>query len=341
MVESTDVLLDSFGRRIDYLRISVTNLCNFRCVYCSPSRDIPECFSSYLLTRREILRFVQIASKLGVCRIRLTGGEPLLRKDILDIVADLKSVEGIQDLSMTTNGSRLIELLNPLKQAGLDRINISLDSMDPNRFKTITLSTAYSRVFQSVFAALKAGFPVKLNMVALKGLSEQEIVDFTRLAFDYPLHVRFLEFMPLCGEGWQSGLVIPFENIRKVVENHFQLKLIARENNPAQTFKVLNGKGFVGFIAPLTESFCDNCSRMRLLSDGSIQPCLFSNERVSVRDLLRRNRPEDEIRNAIRQAVQIKPKGNWFHDRPFHENEEYSYLDQRLRNGPLIRNIGG
>lgn len=337
-MEATGVLSDSHGRRINYLRISLTDLCNFRCVYCTPREGLATMPTSKYLVKEEILRFVRIAGHMGITRVRLTGGEPLLRKDIVDIVRSLKSVESVKDLSITTNGSRLKNLVEPLKEAGLDRINISLDSLDPDRFKEITLTDCYQQVMEATFSALNAGFPVKLNMVVLNGLTSEEIIRFVRLAHDFPLEVRFLEFMPLCGSGWRPDLVLAIGTVRDIVRAHFDLKELPRKDNVAQAYEIVGGKGKVGFIASLTESFCDQCSRIRLSADGRIQPCLFSNQEVSVKALLRENAPDEKIMDAIRYAAQIKPRGNWFRDNPFRPDD---LIDESLLSTPMIRKIGG
>ena len=337
-------LIDSHGRRIDYLRISLTDLCNFRCVYCMPAEGIPFLSPSKYLTRSEIVRFVRLIGQLGVTRVRLTGGEPLLRKDILDIIRALKEIETVKDLSITTNGSRLSSFLagangcSPLREAGLDRINISLDSMEPERFKAITLSDTFHQVLSAVFLALQAGFPVKLNMVVLKGLTRQEIIHFVQLAKDYPLEVSFLEFMPLCGTGWRPDLVLPIQDVRSIVFENFQLEELPRDGNVAQSFAIRGGKGSVGFIASLTESFCDSCSRIRLTADGKIRPCLFSEKEVSIKELLRDNASDEEIIRTIRHAAAIKPKGNWFNEKPFRSDEDY---DSIFTSNPMIRALGG
>lgn len=327
-------LLDSFGRRVRSLRISLTELCNFRCTYCTAA-SISILPPSHYLTRQEVARFTRVANTLGIEKVRLTGGEPLLREDLAEIVRSLKDA-GTKEVSITTNASRLAPMLMPLKEAGLDRINISLDSMDPQRFREVTLVDAFREVMRAVFLALEAGFPVKLNMVALKGLTRREILEFTGLARDWPLDVRFLEFMPLCGEAWRPDLVFTIREIRSIVEEHFELEEMPRGDAPAQTFRLLSGKGRVGFIGSLTESFCGDCSRIRLTSDGNIRPCLFSEVQVPVKKLLRENAPDEMIADAIREAVRIKPAGNAFREKPFDPSEEV------LRGaGPAIRKIGG
>lgn len=336
---SYDQLVDSFGRRINYLRVSLTDLCNFRCLYCLPPEGLPVLPQCQLLTQTEIVRLITIIGRIGVNQIRLTGGEPLLRQDIVEIVRGLKKIETVKDLSITTNGSRLKSKVGSLKEAGLDRINISLDSLSPERFREITRSDSYQQVMEATFAALQAGFPVKLNMVAIKGLTAEEIIRFVKLARDYPLEVRFLEFMPLCGQAWGQDLFLPIAYIRSIVKEHFELEQeMPRGDRVAETFYIRDGKGKVGFIASLTESFCDRCSRMRLSSDGKLFPCLFSDAQVSVRELLRENAPEEAIIEAIRKAARIKPRGNWFQDHPYREGHEDEF---ELKPSPMIHNLGG
>lgn len=332
-------LVDSYGRLINYLRISLTELCNFRCIYCMPPEGISLRPPSEYLTRQEITRFVAIVGRLGVYRIRLTGGEPILRKDILDIIRSLKQIDTVKDLSITTNGSRLAPLVRPLKEAGLDRINISLDSLDRGRFQEITRVDAHEKVLEATFAALSAGFPVKLNVVVLREITKEEILGFVRLARDYPLEVRFLEFMPLCGKGWQTDLFLPIDEVRQIVCARFDLvEELPRDDRVAQTFRILGGKGKVGFIASLSESFCDRCSRIRLTADGKIRPCLFSDVEVSIKGLLRRNAPDEAIIGAVREAIRMKPKGNFFQEHPFRPNEENTFAFQPASS---IRILGG
>jgi molybdenum cofactor biosynthesis protein A len=331
-------LVDSFGRRIDNLRISLTDRCNFRCVYCMPPEGLPMLNKSRFLTTEQIVRFVRIVGGVGVSRYRLTGGEPLLRTDICDVVRALKGVPTVAELSVTTNGSRLAELAAPLREAGLDRVNVSLDSVDKRRFQTVTLSAQYDRVRRGIQAALDVGFPVKLNMVILKGLPDEEILEFVQLAVDNDIEVRFLEFMPLCGEGWEADLVYPISRVRDIVRAHFPLEPQYRGNRTAETYEISEGPGKVGFIASLSEPFCETCSRMRLTADGRIRPCLFSDYEVSIGELLANGAGDDEVLAAIRTAVANKPKGNQFVDNPFGAEEEDG---TRVSGGPFIRTVGG
>jgi cyclic pyranopterin phosphate synthase len=331
-------LVDSFGRRIDNLRISLTDRCNFRCVYCTPPDGFPLMQKARFLTLEQIVRFVRVVGSVGVTRFRLTGGEPLLRPDIIDVVQTLKRVDTVRELSITTNGSRLVDLAVPLRKAGLDRLNVSLDSVDPGRFQSVTLSPQYDRVRDGIEASLEVGFPVKLNMVVLKGLPEREIVEFVRLAVDRDMEVRFLEFMPLCGEGWEAELVYPIAGVRDVVRRQFELEPRPRGDRTAETFTIAGGRGRVGFIASLSEPFCDTCSRMRLTADGNVRPCLFSDYEVPVGRLLANGATDEAVLEAVRTAVANKPRGNQFVDEPFSED---GTGERRIAGGPFIRTVGG
>jgi cyclic pyranopterin phosphate synthase len=285
------------------------------------------------------VRLVRIVGAAGVVGYRLTGGEPLLRTDITDIVRALKGVDAVKELSITTNGSRLAELSGPLRETGLDRINVSLDSVDKQRFEEVTLSRQYDRVRDGIETALEAGFPVKLNMVVLKGLPDSEIVGFVQLALDHDIEVRFLEFMPLCGEGWEADLVYPIADVRDVVGRHFEVtEHESRGDKTAQTFSIDGGRGSVGFIASLSEPFCDSCSRMRLTADGNIRPCLFSDYELPLGHLLKNGASDDEVLDAVREAVANKPRGNQFVEKPFSAEAGEA---NRVSNGPYIRTVGG
>jgi cyclic pyranopterin phosphate synthase len=330
-------LVDSYGRRIDNMRISLTDRCNFKCVYCTPADGFPLLPKSRYLGLDHIVRLVRIVGATGVSRYRLTGGEPLLRPDIPEIVRTLKDVETVRELSITTNGSRLAALAGPLREAGLDRINVSLDSVDKRRFEEITLSRQYEKVRDGIHAALDAGFPVKLNMVVLKGLPDAEIVSFVELALAHDIEVRFLEFMPLCGEGWEANLVYPIADVRDVVRRQFELtERGPRGDKTAQIFSIAGGCGSVGFIASLSEPFCDSCTRMRLTADGNIRPCLFSEYEYPVGPLVQNGASDDEILAAVRTAVANKPRGNQFVEKPFSAD-----ADDSVSNGPYIRTVGG
>jgi cyclic pyranopterin phosphate synthase len=332
-------LVDSFGRHITRLRISLTEQCNFRCVYCVPQEGVSAPCPSRFLRRDQVVRLVHLASQFGITHIRLTGGEPLLRSDIVEIIRDLKAIRSLHDVSMTTNASRLAQFVDPLKEAGLDRLNISLDSLDPDRFQRITKSNLFEEVFHATHLALSRGFPVKLNVVAMQGLTPSEIIRFVRLAHGYPLEVRFLEFMPLCGSSWNESLFLPVDEIRQIVKTHFELsEELPRQDHPAQVFRLKQGMGNVGFIAPLTEPFCNQCSRIRLTADGSLRPCLFSKDEYPVGALLKDNASDEAILEMIRLAVKNKPAGSAFQQTPYNLDET---LPVAAASNPLIRRIGG
>jgi len=328
-------LLDSFGRRVTNLRISLTDRCDFRCVYCMPPEGIAQMPKSDYLSLDQLEKVVRLTGDMGVTRYRLTGGEPLLRRDIVEVVERLSALDSVADLSITTNASRLAKLAAPLRAAGLDRVNVSLDSLDPERFAAITRRDYYQQVRDGIEAALDEGLPVKINVVVMAGLAESEIIDFVEMAVARSIEVRFLEFMPLCGTGWGAERVLPIDEVRSIVQKHYRLEELARLDRPAQTFTVDGGPGRVGFIAPLSEPFCESCSRIRISASGRIRPCLFSEVESDLAPLLDTN--DDTLAEAIRAAVWAKPAGSQFRDTPFREDAGENWTTQ----GALIRNIGG
>ncbi len=338
-MDDTKRLIDSYGRRLTNLRISLTDRCNFQCVYCTPADGFPLAPKTSFLELKDIVRLVRVVGRAGVTRIRLTGGEPLLRRDIVDIVSAVKSVDTVEELSITTNASRLEDLAVPLRKAGLDRLNISFDALDKARFEKVARrpEQEYRRVLRGVEAALDAGFPVKLNMVVLKGLSEEDIFLYVKKAVTHDLEVRFLEFMPLCGDGWEADLVYPIAEIRSIVQNKFDLQPLHRGDKTAESFSITGGRGRVGFIASLSEPFCEKCSRIRLTADGKIRPCLFSDYEHPVGALLKNGATDDDVLGAVRHAVTNKPAGNQFLDKPFNKN----FSDDDVAKGPFIRTVGG
>lgn len=324
-------LTDSYNRQLTYLRLSVTDRCQFRCVYCTPIEGIPKFPKEQYLTADEMERLVLACAQMGVWRLRLTGGEPLLRPDILSLVARFSSIPGITDLALSTNGELLGEMADDLKHYGLKRVNISLDSLDPERFFQLTQSRSFDRVWKGIHQALKAGLQVKLNVVALQGMTKKEILDFSKLATDLPVEVRFIEFMPLCGSGWKPELVLPMAEIREVLIGQ-GLRALTRGSEVAESYQIAGGKGRIGMIASLTEPFCTNCSRIRVSSMGKIQLCLFSGLQVDLLNLLRSEAPIEEIQARIREIV-------------FHKPERHPYTQEgRFEKRPAhghMRQIGG
>jgi cyclic pyranopterin phosphate synthase len=320
------------------LRISLTDRCNFRCVYCAPPGGLSPIPADRFLPLESLARLVRLTASLGVRRYRLTGGEPLLRADVVPLVGALRGIEGVHELSMTTNGSLLARFAQPLRAAGLDRINVSLDSLDPARFAQVSGSRSYERVRAGVEAAVAAGFPVKINVVVLRDTPEAEILAFAGMAASGCIEVRFLEFMPLCGSAWEKERVYPIPDVRAVVARHFVMEELPRGDAPARTYTIGTGGGRVGFIAPLSEPFCATCSRIRLTADGHLRPCLFSDYSVDLGRLMRAGASDEDLTRAIGIAVRNKPRGSMFNDVPLARMGDAVAVSV---SGPPIRAIGG
>lgn len=330
-------LVDSYGRRVTSVRISLTDRCNFRCVYCTPPDGFDVAPGSEYLTVDEVVRVVAILQRAGIERVRITGGEPLLRRDLVDVVRNLRGLGPALELSMTTNASRLAPVAAELREAGLDRINVSLDSLDPIRFEAVARADQYARVRDGIAAALDAGFPLKINVVVLRGMTDDEILAFAAMAVERRIEVRFLEFMPLCGGGWTDERVYPIGEVRDVIQRRYKLGELPRADRTAQSFVIAGTEGRVGFIGSLTEPFCARCSRMRISATGRIRPCLFSEYEVELKSRMRAGADDDEIDTVIRHAVANKPAGSEFAERPF----EAGSAARAVRPGPSIRSVGG
>jgi cyclic pyranopterin phosphate synthase len=303
-----------------------------------PPEGLPTASKSSYLTTAEITRFASIVASLGVERCRVTGGEPLLRKEVVEITHSLKRVAGIREVSMTTNGSLLTRFAEPLRKAGLDRLTLSLDSLDERRFEEISRSSQYKRVRDGIETAVRLGFPVKLNVVVMRGIPDEEITEFVQMAVAHDMDVRFLEFMPLCGTSWDANQVYPVDEVRELVRARFDLTDLPRADRPAETFSIAGGRGRVGFIASLSEPFCDTCSRMRLTANGSIRPCLFSSDEYPVGHLLKSEASDGQLIEAVRRAVWGKVAGNEFAEDPFRAGES---TQRETRSSSYIRSIGG
>jgi len=326
-------MLDAYGRQITYLRLSVTDQCQFRCVYCMPPEGVPHLPHRELMTADEMERLVQAMAAMGVWRLRLTGGEPLLRRDIVELVERFARIPGITDLALTTNGERLPALARELKRAGLQRINISLDSMNSERFHQLTGVDAFRAVWDGIQASLDAGFAVKINAVAMNGISDEEIDDFARLAAEHPVEVRFIEFMPLCGTGWRPDLMLPIAHVRdRIAARYHLIGQGHRGSEVAESFVIDGGRGRVGFIASMTEPFCSTCSRIRVNAAGKIQLCLFSALTYNILPTLRSGASIEEIQAEVRRAVWQKPASHPWADGP---------TEARPENNAMIRIIGG
>lgn len=336
---------DRFGRRIDYLRVSVTDRCNLRCVYCMPEEGYPVMPKAELLTYEEIARLVRVAAGLGMRKIRLTGGEPLVRKDLPELVAQVAATPGIEDISLTTNAYLLRQQATALRAAGLHRVNISLDTLNPEKFSAIARRGDFERVMDGIEAAFEAGFsPVKINAVAMRGTNDDEAADFAQWTIKKEIHFRFIELMPIKwhldetapmetfqphgGKGLlqlnqvsQSMLsdlemrkrMISVQELRELIEAvHGKLEPAeVATNGPARTFRVPGAKGTVGFISQVSRDLCENCNRLRLTADGFLRPCLMSDGELDLRSALRNGATDDAIAELFLHVVRHKPERHY------------------------------
>ena len=308
------MFIDPFGRAITYLRISLTDRCNLRCVYCMPQEGLQWQTRAEQLSAGEIVRVVEAAAMGGVTRVRLTGGEPLVHPDVVEIVRGIASIQNIEEVSLTTNAMLLERLAQPLADAGLTRVNISLDSLDPDKFRRITRGGDLTRVWRGIAAAERAHLaPIKLNTVIVRGLNADELPAFARLTIENDWHARFIELMPIGNaQTWGAGFPAPDERYVSVQEMRAQLATFDLQpatspqgNGPARTFRIPGALGTIGFISPLGEHFCQNCNRLRLTSDGKLRSCLVIPAEVSLRDAVRSGGALEEF---FQQAIAQKPE---------------------------------
>lgn len=307
-------LIDRFGRVHDNLRLSVTDRCNIRCFYCMPEEGIQFQPRQEILSFEEIARFAEVAASLGITKLRITGGEPLVRRDLPDLVRMLARIPGIKDIALTTNAVLLADLARPLRDAGLSRLNIHLDTLNPERFHQITRRNDFERVLLGIDAAQQAGFPVKLNAVAVKGLIEDDIIPLARFGRERGIEVRYIEFMPLDSQGiWdRSGVLTADEILSILTAGIGPLDEVPDRDPraPATEFAFRDGIGRIGFIASVSKPFCGNCNRIRLTADGHIRYCLFAVEETEVKSLLRSGASDAEIAAVIRQTISRKWAGH-------------------------------
>lgn len=321
-MDTVTPLVDSFGRLHNNLRISVTDRCNIRCFYCMPETGVKFEPRENLLSFEEIERFVKVAVRLGIRKLRITGGEPLVRRDLATLVRKLAAIAGIEDIAMTTNGVLLAEQAQALYEAGLRRLNIHLDTLDRERFKQITRRDDLPRVLEGIDAAQRAGFgPIKINAVAVKNLVEPDIVPLARFGRERGIEIRYIEFMPLDAQGlWDRDRVLLMEDILAILAREFgPLEEIPDRDvrAPATEYRFPDGAGRVGFIASVSRPFCLNCNRLRITSDGKLRYCLFALEETDVRALLRSGASEEAIAEAIRQNVAGKWLGHEINTQKF------------------------
>lgn len=304
-------LIDEFNREINYLRISVTDRCNLRCAYCMPQSGLTYKEPREILTFEEINFVVEQVVSLGVNKVRITGGEPLVRKDIVRFIGSLSGVSRIDDLSLTTNGVLLAKYAKELKEAGLKRINVSLDTLDDDKFRSITRGGALCEVLEGIDEARRLGFIIKLNVVAMQGINTDEISDFVRFGMDKDIIVRFIEFMPKGEkEFWNPEKYIPIEQIKRIINLWGSLVPVEGVigNGPACYFRIKGSACIIGFIPALSCKFCAQCNRIRLTADGFLLSCLAYNYGVNLKDALRNNSNPEEIVRLIKEAIRLKPK---------------------------------
>ena len=305
--------LDKIHRRINYLRLSVTDRCNLRCMYCMPEEGIPFLPHKDILTYEEMLHLVEISTRCGIRKVRLTGGEPLARKGFIHFLERLGDIDSLKEITLTTNAVLLKEYAADIMDCGICRINISLDSLKPERFFKITGRDQFDKVWEGIQEAERMGFnPIKINVVAIKGVNDDEIMDFARLTLEKPYHVRFIELMPVGKENsWSVEKFISTEEIFERIQTLGVLKPIISNplDGPADRFVLDGGKGELGFIGALSQHFCDSCNRLRLTAEGRLRSCLFSDKEIDVKTPLRAGEGDDYLFKLISRATESKLNG--------------------------------
>jgi len=306
---SENRLIDRHGRRHSYLRISVTDRCNLRCTYCMPPQGIDWTPRADILTADEIVRLGGIFVGMGINKIRLTGGEPLSRRDIGEIAMRLGALPGVRTLAMTTNGISLAERAQKLRDAGMTSLTISLDTLKRDRFREIAKRDQFIAVMDGIEAALAAGFaPLKINVVVMRGVNDDEILDFVDWAKDRPIDVRFIEYMPFPDNHWSKGGLMPYAEMRTLIGQRYELiPVIGAATDVGKDFRIAGHSGMVSFVTSMTVSFCGGCNRLRVTADGNIKSCLFHPAEQSLRDAMRAGAPDSEIERLILSAVDGKP----------------------------------
>jgi len=305
------VLIDRYNRRINYLRISLTDRCNLRCIYCMPPEGERKLRHRDILRYEELLRIARIAINLGINKIRLTGGEPLVRKGVGEFIPMLASLDGLKDISLTTNGVLLRDNLDMLKSAGITRINVSLDSLKGLNFKYITRFDNFNKVWEGIEEARDMGFsPIKLNIVVMRGINDSEILDFGRLAIEQPFHVRFIECMPIGLQSNTSAFISNAEVEKLLVDRFGPLVSVSpgKNDGPATRFRFEGGRGEIGFISAISHSFCHTCNRLRLTAEGKLLPCLLSDGEVDLKGPLRKGCLDEDLIAVFLEAVNSKPR---------------------------------
>jgi GTP 3',8-cyclase len=303
-------LIDKYNRHLNYLRISITDRCNLNCMYCMPPGFIPRLPHDEILRYEEIIRIIKVGISLGISKVRITGGEPLVRKGVYDFLEQLADMDGLRDIALTTNGVSLKDNIEKIKAAGIKRMNISLDTLSRRKYKEITGHDRYDQVWEGIQLAHKTGFePIKLNMVALSGVNDDELADFARLSFSYPFHIRFIEYMPIGKSRMKYGPLLLVPEIKKRISTIGKLVPVKNSINdgPAERYKFEGAKGEIGFIGALSHHFCNRCNRLRLTASGQLRPCLLSDQHEDLKSPLRKGCSDEELAEIFLAAVRHKP----------------------------------
>lgn len=307
-------MLDKYDREINYLRVSITDRCNLHCTYCRPKEGISLKGHDDILRYEEIIRIVSQAVKMGLIKIRLTGGEPLVRRGFVEFARALKQIQGLQDISVTTNGILLDKYAKDIFHAGITRINVSLDSLDKDKYFQITGGGNIDDVVRGIAAAEQTGFsPIKINTVVIRGFNDDEVLDFAQLALRKPFQIRFIEIMPISEVNVnQADKFFPTNQLFAKIRQHFELEPLEGKKNksdgPAKIYRIKGGLGEIGFINPVSDHFCSTCNRLRLTADGKLRACLLKDEEIDLKSALCRQCDDDELMALIRQAILLKPE---------------------------------
>ena len=328
------LLTDRYQRPIDYLRVSITDRCDLRCIYCTPLGGSPKLAHDDILSYEEFLHLIQVAVDMGITKVRLTGGEPLVRKGVTDFCRRLAGLPGLKSLSLTTNGVMLEELAQDLYRAGIRRINISLDTLQPQKFLHITRRDEFHRVWRGIQAAENVGFnPIKINVVVMRGINDDEVLDLAKLTLERPYHIRFIEFMGLNNDSnWLHQHYVSADEILADLRNLSPLEQITSRhtNGPARHFRWPNAKGVVGIISPISHHFCPSCNRIRLTADGKLRNCLFSDQEVDIKSPLRQGATDTDLAQILRTSIDNKPEKHCLQ----------SDIFRKCQNRPMVA-IGG
>jgi cyclic pyranopterin phosphate synthase len=303
-------LIDRYNRCLSYIRISITDQCNLRCIYCDPFARTPKLTHDDILRYEEILRLVRIGAGLGLSKVRITGGEPLARKGVYEFLHQLTAVKGLKDVSLTTNGVFLKDNLEKIQSAGIKRINISLDSLKRDKITRITGRDVFENVWGAILKAHEMGFyPIKLNMVAMKGINDDELVEFAKLSLKYPFHIRFIEYMPIGNTRVGSGQQLLATEIQKELETVAPLEAIESSTHlgPAVRYRYKDAPGEIGLIRPISQHFCSTCNRLRLTASGQLRVCLLSDLQVDLKTAIRQGLLDEDLRELFLKAVRLKP----------------------------------